>query len=266
MSDTTSDETRESAGQHEAVRERYGAIAQGTDGGCCSERQACCDSAEKSLELGYSSSEIESVADGANLGLGCGNPTAIAELNAGETVLDLGSGAGFDCFLAADAVGPTGTVLGVDMTPEMVEKARQNIDKNDSENVEFRLGEIEHLPVSDETLDVVISNCVINLSPDKQQAFDEAFRVLRRGGRLAISDVVQTAEFPADVRQDPDAMTGCITGASTITELRDTLSTAGFEEIDITPKESSKSFLTSWSDSTDPSQFMVSSVIRAKKP
>jgi len=159
----------------------------------------------------------------ANLGLGCGNPTAIASLEPGETVLDLGSGGGFDCFLAAREVGPDGRVIGVDMTPEMVERARENVEKNDADTVEFRLGEIEHLPVADESVDAIISNCVINLSPRKPQVFREAFRVLGPGGRLAVSDVVQTAPFPDDVRLDPSSVSACVAGAATIDEVESML-------------------------------------------
>ncbi|WP_418285096.1 arsenite methyltransferase [Halorubrum sp. DTA46] len=269
------------AEQRRVVRERYGGIARsatdsdagcreagpGESTGCCeSDGNAGVDPGSESLRLGYDSTDVDAVAEGANLGLGCGNPTALAALSAGETVLDLGSGGGFDCFLAAREVGPNGRVIGVDMTPEMVERARENVAKNDAENVEFRLGEIEHLPVADETVDVVISNCVINLSPRKPQVFREAVRVLRPGGRLAVSDVVQTAPFPDDVRLDPSSVSACVAGAATIDEIESMLADAGFTEIEIDPKEASESFIRDWDADRDPSEYVVSATIEARKP
>src|SRR5687767_7155740 len=212
----------------DAVRENYGQVAQraGTDGGCCGATTSgcgistgCCEPSagprsadDISAGIGYNSNELASVPEGANLGLGCGNPQAIAAIRPGEVVLDLGSGAGFDSFLAAQAVGESGRVIGVDMTPEMIQKARANVSKTDYRNVEFRLGEIENLPVADNSVDAIISNCVINLSPEKERVFAESYRVLKTGGRLAISDVVATAELPESARADLSLYTGCIGG------------------------------------------------------
>ena len=257
------------------VRERYGTIA--TDGqDCCGDvgidvnvEEGCCDGNEDatgSERLGYDTDDIASVADGADLGLGCGNPKAFAEMAPGETALDLGSGAGFDCFLAAQEVGPDGAVIGVDMTPEMISKARENVAKNDADNVEFRLGEISHLPVADAIVDVVISNCVVNLAPEKQLVFDDAYRVLKPGGRVAISDVVQTAPFPDDVVMDPDSLTGCVAGASTVEDLEAMLDSAGFEAIEIAPKDESTEFISDWDADRDLSEYLVSATIEARKP
>jgi len=273
----------DAAEQRNAVRNRYADIAADPDEeGCCSGTSSdastesdsgtgsdCCgdeSAGTDSQKLGYDDDELDSVADGADLGLGCGNPNAIASLETGETVLDLGSGAGFDCFLAAQEVGDSGRVIGVDMTPEMVEKARENVEKNDASNVEFRLGEIEHLPVSDEEIDVVISNCVINLSPDKPRVFREAYRALRPGGRLAVSDVVMTAPIPGEVRADPESVAACVGGASTVDELRAMLADAGFVDVAITPKEDSEEFIREWDDSLDLEEYIVSASITGRKP
>jgi len=262
--------------QRKVVRERYASIAarsSGKESGCCSSDETSCSpteatdsSDETARQLGYSEADLAGVDGDANLGLGCGNPQAIASLKTGESVLDLGSGAGFDCFLAAQEVGETGHVIGVDMTPEMIEKARTNASQNDTAHVEFRLGEIEHLPVSDESIDVIISNCVVNLSPDKPQVFDEAFRVLRPGGRLAISDVVLTAAVPHEVRADPDSVASCVAGASTIDRLEAILTDAGFESVNIAPKDDSDEFIRDWDDDYDVSEFLVSATITAQKP
>src|SRR5204863_1338393 len=198
----------------EEVRQRYGAAARG-EASCADD---CCTSTSSDA-LGYAAEDSAFAPEAANLGLGCGNPLAIASLERGQTVLDLGSGAGFDCFLAARAVGPTGKVIGVDMTPEMLTKARENAKKNEFDNVEFRLGEIEALPMADESVDVIISNCVINLSPQKERVFREAFRVIKPGGRLAVSDIVATAPLPDAMRGDWSAYTGCMAGASLIGDL-----------------------------------------------
>jgi SAM-dependent methyltransferase len=262
--------------QRKVVRERYASIAteeSDAESSCCSSDDSCCSPAETTSptdetarQLGYSDADLDSVDGNANLGLGCGNPQAIASLNTGESVLDLGSGAGFDCFLAAQEVGVSGRVIGVDMTPEMVEKARANASQNDAEHVEFRLGEIEHLPVSDDSIDVIISNCVVNLSPNKSQVFDEAFRVLRPGGRLAISDVVLTAAVPDEVRADPDSVASCVAGASTIDRLEAMLTDTGFESVSISPKDDSDEFIREWDDDYDVSEFLISASITARKP
>ncbi|MFC7019544.1 MULTISPECIES: arsenite methyltransferase [Haloarcula] len=275
-SDSSTASGLDAAAQRTVVRERYASIAAergNAERGCCSSDDSCCSPAattapadETARRLGYSETELESVAGDANLGLGCGNPRAIASLEAGESVLDLGSGAGFDCFLAAQAVGETGRVIGVDMTPEMIEKARANARQNDAGNVEFRLGEIEHLPVSDGSIDVIISNCVVNLSSDKPQVFDEAFRVLRPGGRLAISDVVLTAAVPHELRADPDAVTSCVAGASTVDRLETELTDTGFESVQIAPRDDSDEFIRDWDDDYDVSEFLVSATITARKP
>ncbi|WP_266081927.1 arsenite methyltransferase [Haladaptatus caseinilyticus] len=273
MSDTTNSERDDATivdaeTQRQAVRERYGTIAT-DESSCCGDSLSCCNDTElegRTEQLGYTADDIDSIADGANLGLGCGNPNAIASLEAGETVLDLGSGGGFDCFLAAEEVGEEGLVIGVDMTPEMIERARSNVDKNDVTNAEFRLGEIEHLPVADESVDVIISNCVINLSPDKPQVFREAYRALRPGGRLAISDVVMTAPLPAVARNDIESLTGCIAGAATIESLQTMLADAGFEEVQIELKEESDEFIREWDDSRDLSDYVVSAAIEGRKP
>ncbi|MDS0278919.1 arsenite methyltransferase [Halomicroarcula sp. S1AR25-4] len=264
--DSTASTARTADEQRRIVRERYAAIAADSSG-CCDEGETDGRATdEMARKLGYDDGEIGDVAGDANLGLGCGNPQAIADLEEGETVLDLGSGAGFDCFLAADAVGPQGRVVGVDMTPEMVEKARENAAENDADHVSFRLGEIEHLPVADGTVDVVISNCVVNLSPDKPQVFREAFRALRPGGRIAISDVVQTAEFPPEITRDPESLAACVAGASTVDALETMLEEAGFEAIDIRPKDDSDEFVREWADDYDPSDYLVSASIEARKP
>ncbi|MFA7593846.1 MAG: arsenite methyltransferase [Thiohalobacteraceae bacterium] len=261
----TSD-THETHDIRNAVRETYGKIAeQGHNGGCCG-GGAPAVGGTAAETLGYSSADLSAVPAGANLDLGCGNPQAIAALRPGETVLDLGSGAGFDAFLAARAVGGSGRVIGVDMTHEMLAKARENARTAGYANVEFRLGEIEYLPVADASVDVIISNCVINLSPDKPQVFREAFRVLQAGGRLAISDVVATAELPAAVRQDLALYTGCMAGASQIGELEAMLQGAGFVDIRIEPKDTSREFIRDWAPGRRVEDYVVSASIEAVKP
>ena len=218
------------------IREGYAKIAKQSSTGCGSSPSCCggTDFAQAiSKNIGYSAEELSAVPEGANLGLGCGNPVALASLKKGETVLDLGSGAGFDCFLAADRVGERGRVIGVDMTPEMIEKARDNAKKGDYANVEFRLGEIERLPVADGIVDAVISNCVINLSPDKKKVFAEVFRALKPGGRMMISDIVLLKELPDFIKNSIEAYIGCVSGAELRNQYLAAIKEAGFQDVTI---------------------------------
>jgi len=258
----------------ESVRERYGDIARQGDAGCCGPSSDCGDTKindlirvqnQHSSKMGYSDDELTSVPEGANMGLGCGNPQAIAALKLGETVLDLGSGAGFDSFLAARQVGEGGKVIGVDMTPDMISKARENARKGSYENVEFRLGEIEHLPVADGCVDVIISNCVINLSTDKPAVFREAYRALKAGGRLAISDVVATAELPEEIKNDLKLYSACVSGALTISDLERVLADCGFTEIKIEPKDESREFIHEWAPEIPLEEYVQSATIEARK-
>jgi SAM-dependent methyltransferase len=216
--------------------------------------------------LGYSEADLAAVPEGADLGLGCGNPQAIAALKPGERVLDLGSGGGFDAFLAARQVGPTGGVIGVDMTPEMIALARSNATKVGLDYVEFRLGEIEHLPLADASIDVIMSNCVINLAPDKAAVFREAYRVLAPGGRLAISDMVAVGDLPAAIANDPAAYTGCIAGAATVTDLERMIVDAGFERVRITLQPQSQELVEERSPGSGASRVVASALIEAVKP
>ncbi len=200
------------------------------------------------------------------MGLGCGNPQAIAALRPGETVLDLGSGGGFDCFLAAQAVGEGGRVIGVDMTPEMVARSREAAAKAGVSNVEFRLGEIEHLPVADNAVDAIISNCVINLSPDKRSVFAEAYRVLKPGGRLAISDIVATAELPQETKEQMALHTGCVAGAATVETIERTLADVGFQSIRIAVNEQSREFIRHWLPGRRLEEYIAAASIQARKP
>jgi SAM-dependent methyltransferase len=258
----------------QSVRSAYTKVAQAeSSGGCCGVESSCCGVSDDgaintliSTRLGYSTEELAAVPSGADMGLGCGNPKAIAALKPGEVVVDLGAGGGFDCFLAAHEVGPQGHVIGVDMTPDMLSKARGNAAKGKFDNVEFRLGEIEYLPVADATVDVIISNCVINLSPNKPQVFREAFRVLKPGGRLAISDVVATVELPEEMRQDEALIAGCMGNASLIEELEAMISEAGFEQVRIAPKDESRDFIRDWAPGRGVEEYVVSATIEAVKP
>ena len=257
----------------EMVRARYGGIAAGAAADCCAPAtSSCCATPaasredDKALRMGYSPDELSAVPEGANLGLGCGNPQAIAAMKPGEVVVDLGSGAGFDCFLAATQVGASGRVIGVDMTHEMLKKARENAGKISASNVEFRLGELEHLPVADNSADVILSNCVINLVPDKAQVFREAFRVLKPGGRLAISDVVNTAPLSPELKADPALLCGCIAGAAPVERIETWLAQAGFTDVRVTPKPESRELVASWAPGRGIENFVASATIEARKP
>ncbi|MGA9869356.1 MAG: arsenite methyltransferase [Acetobacteraceae bacterium] len=251
------------------VRARYGGIAAAASD--C-RGPSCCDPSSapaadgKSRRMGYSPDELAAVPEGANLGLGCGNPQAIASMQAGEVVVDLGSGAGFDCLLAARQVGPTGRVIGVDMTHEMLAKARENAAKLAAANVEFRLGELEHLPIADGTADVILSNCVINLVPDKARVFREAFRVLKPGGRLAISDVVNTAPLPPDLAEDRALICGCVVGAAPARQIETWLADAGFADIRVTVKPESREMIATWAPGRGVEGYVAAAIIEGWKP
>jgi arsenite methyltransferase len=257
----------------EMVRARYGSIveASGT-ADCCVPATSCCGPStasgaeEKSRQMGYSEAELASVPEGANLGLGCGNPQAIAALRPGEVVIDLGSGAGFDCFLAAQQVGATGHVIGIDMTHEMLKKARENAAKIGAGNVEFRLGELEYLPVADNTADALLSNCVINLVPDKEQVFREAFRVLKPGGRMAISDVVNSAPLPAELQADSALLCGCISGAAPVDRIEAWLVQAGFVDVHVTPQPESRELIATWAPGRGIENYVISAIVEGRKP
>ncbi len=258
----------------QSVRSAYAEVANAENAGsCCGVEASCCGVSDDiaintliSTRLGYSADELEQVPSGADMGLGCGNPKAIAALKPGEVVIDLGSGGGFDCFLASPEVGSNGRVIGIDMTPDMLSKARGNAVTGKYTNVEFRLGEIEHLPIADNTADVIISNCVINLSPDKSQVFKDAFRVLKPGGRLAISDVVATIELPEEMRNDDQLIAGCMGNASLIDDLAEMMKAAGFCEIRIEPKDESREFIKDWAPGRGVEDYVVSATIEAIKP
>lgn len=255
-----------------SIRRNYSEIARREVlGGCCC-TGGCCggntaeDIRSASKNIGYTEEDLSEAVKGTNMGLGCGNPVALAALKEGETVLDLGCGGGFDCFLARKQVGETGYVIGVDMTPDMISLARKNSGESGYTNVEFRLGEIEHLPVGDEAIDVILSNCVINLSPDKEQVFWEAFRVLKPGGRLSITDVVAMEALPEEIRTNQDYISGCIGQAADMEDIRAMLIKAGFQRIEISPKENSRDIIRSWVPDTGLEEFVASCLIAAVKP
>ncbi len=257
----------------QSVRNRYAGIAVSQSKGCGCSHDKCsppCCSGESSVhtpgeELGYSQEELNSVPEGVNLGLGCGNPQAIANLREGEIVVDLGSGAGFDCFLAARKVGQDGKVYGIDMTREMIDAAQRNAVKSNLTNVEFILGEIEDVPLPDNTADAVISNCVINLSFDKPKVFAEAYRILKPGGRLAVSDIVTQEEIPPELRDDPMLHSACISGASPIDDVIRMMEDAGFVQVSVVPKDESKRFITTWAPGSRAEDYIVSAEISGKK-
>jgi len=251
------------------IREKYGKIAQINTCGCCDGLSGCCGSnisPEKvALELGYTQDDLKMMPEASNMGLGCGNPQAITELKKGEAVLDLGSGGGIDCFLASRAVGESGQVIGVDMTQEMIDKSSRIAAELGYSNVEFRLGEIENMPLEDNYVDVVMSNCVINLSPEKSKVFEEVYRVLKSGGRLAVSDIVAAAELPPEIKNDLALYGDCIAGAELIDNIEKLLKEAGFENIRITPVDESREFIRNWVPGKDIQDFIVSANIQAVK-
>lgn len=251
------------------VQERYAGVAQNHEGGCgCV--PGCCsgvlESGTDAVKLGYTGEDVASVPEGSEMGLGCGNPTALASIKHGETIIDLGSGGGFDAFLCSKQTGLSGNVIGVDMTPDMISKARKNAASGGYSNVEFRLGEIENLPIADNTADLIISNCVINLSPDKSRVFAEAFRVLKPGGRIAISDIVALQPIPESMGEDFAAYTGCISGAASAPEVQAMLAASGFDEIRVDIKEGSRQFINDWLPGHRAGDYVASANITAKKP
>jgi ubiquinone/menaquinone biosynthesis C-methylase UbiE len=258
-------------GIKEMVRARYGGIAAASEASCCAPSpSSCCGPAsashDKARQMGYSEAELAAVPEGANFGLGCGNPQAIAAMQPGEVVVDLGSGAGFDCFLAGRQVGEAGHVIGVDMTHEMLKKARDNATRIGAGNVEFRLGELEHLPIADNTADVVISNCVINLVPDKAQVFREALRVLKPGGRLAVSDVINVAPLPVELQADPTLLCGCVAGAAPAERIEAWLHEAGFLDVRVTPNVEGRETVESWASGRGVENYIASAMVEARKP
>ena len=254
----------------QAVREHYGGIvSEQKPTRCCSVGGSCFGAnitVDYAAVLGYSEADLNQVPEGVNLGLGCGNPLAFTQICPGDTVLDLGSGSGFDVFIAAKKTGPNGLVIGVDMTPEMVSKAREKAAKNGINNVNFRLGEIEHLPVADSSVDLIISNCVLNLSPQKKQVLVEAFRVLKPGGRFVISDIVSVAELPENIRKNLAMYAGCLAGATRVSDLEEYFTDIGYVDVSIKKKNGSDELIQSWSPKDHLDQFVYSAVIQASKP
>lgn len=254
------------------VRDAYGRVVESSnESKSCGNGRSCCGVSAKpdpaySQELGYTQEELDSVPEGSNMGLGCGNPQAIASLKPGEIVLDLGAGGGFDAFLAARKVGPHGKVYGVDMTPEMLTTARANADREGYKNVEFLLGEIEHLPLPNNSVDVIISNCVINLSTNKSQVFNESFRVLKNEGRIAISDIVANKPLPPEMVNNKELYCNCISGAIPINDLKSMLAKAGFTDIVIETQENSRMFIKDWVPGSDAENYVISAKIKAVKP
>ena len=248
-----------------AVREGYAKVAI-QNSSCCGPASPCCGSTQDNTSkvMGYTEEQLAALPEGADLGLGCGNPTALASLKEGEVVLDLGSGAGIDCFLAAAAVGEKGKVIGVDMTPPMLERARANATKAEADNVEFRLGEIEHLPVADNTVDVIISNCVINLSPDKAQVFKEAYRVLKPGGRIMVSDIVLTKALPDEVRGSIEAYVSCVAGAINKDDYLSKIESAGFTDVEIAGEQSARGMWSSITDMDKSTEDIINSILSIK--
>lgn len=254
----------------DSIRKSYAGIALKGSDSCASDSSCCCiDASSNSKQLltniGYEESDFEGVPDEAKLGLGCGNPILVAALKEGDVVLDLGSGGGIDCFLASKRVGETGYVIGVDMTPEMISLARKNLEKSGYTNMDFRLGEIEHLPVADASVDVIISNCVINLSMDKERVFREAFRVLKPGGRLAIADIVATEKLPQEIKEDPAMISSCIGGAEYVEDLKTMLVSAGFNDIRMVPRDKSKEVISSCATGSNVENLVASYIIEAIK-
>lgn len=250
--------------QKEIVKEAYSSIAKSNNEGCCCIGNSG-KAVEASLKLGYSDDELKNIPKESNLGLGCGNPLSIANIKTGETVLDLGSGAGLDCFLAASKVGPSGKVFGVDMTTEMINKAKENAAKSDINNVEFLLGDIENLPLESNSVDVVISNCVINLCEDKQQVYNDIYRVLKQGGRIAISDVAMLKPFSVEILNHSDLLCSCISGAVSIEKMQTIVSKAGFNDVKIAPKYESKEFIKDWSKEDSIEDYVISVNVTAIK-
>jgi arsenite methyltransferase len=257
--------TRSEQEARNIVRDHYAEVAR-TNGACGCGPGCCTPKAGASIDLGYTEGDLSALPQGADMGLGCGTPLAFASLKEGETVLDLGSGGGIDCFLAARQVGLQGRVIGVDMTPEMLNKARDNAARVQAKNVEFRLGEIERLPLPDRSVDVVVSNCVINLSPDKAAVFREALRVLKPGGRVAISDIVASQAMPESIKNSPSALAGCIAGAPPMHEVENLLKAAGFTDVRLTIDDASRTFIKDWAPGTGAEGFVASARITARRP